>query len=173
MTGNKKQLASRLTKAQRKDKQLRSKLFPELDLELLWNRKEHDGFSTIPRSMPLICRCLDYLADKGKPLSSTYLALWFRLFDSSFLEIRDSNHLAIESGFTGQRSASAWRQRMKKLEDLGFIECKNGTHDYSYVLVFNPHVVVKRYENELPENLKNLLYQRCLDVGAVDFTGTD
>ncbi|MCY0448252.1 hypothetical protein OVV81_26440, partial [Klebsiella pneumoniae] len=41
-----------------------------------WHRLENDGYSTVPRYLPLIGVILDGLS-KGAPLSSTYLALWF------------------------------------------------------------------------------------------------
>ena len=50
----------------------------ELEKIPRWNRKENDGFTTIPRWLPIINRIMDKLS-QGKPISSTYLSLWFRV----------------------------------------------------------------------------------------------
>ncbi|HHK9005631.1 TPA: hypothetical protein ACQZEI_004968 [Escherichia coli] len=63
-----------------------------------WHRLENDGYSTVPRYLPLIGDLMDGLS-KGSPLSTTYLALWFRVSDEGLIEIRDKAALAFESGF--------------------------------------------------------------------------
>ncbi|MXE70797.1 hypothetical protein FQ026_23100, partial [Escherichia coli] len=72
----------------------------------IWNRKEHDGFTTIPRTLNYINRIIDHLAGTGSPVSQTYLSLWCRVFDEGFVEIRDKDALAFESGFSGQRAVT-------------------------------------------------------------------
>ncbi len=42
-----------------------------------------------------------------------YLALWCRVFDEGFVEIRDKEAFAYESGFSGQRAVTTWSGRMK------------------------------------------------------------
>lgn len=170
MTGTVKSKTKRLTAQQRREKKYRGEFFPELDVSDVWDRSLRKGFTTIPRSMPLIGKCMDYLAGKGTPVYETYLALWFRVHDYSFVEIQDPLMFAEESGFSGAKAVSSWRKRMKILEDLGFIETKEGTHTYSYVLIYNPHQVIKRYEKSIPERLRNLLYRRCIEIGAEDYT---
>ena len=44
----------KISKAQEKAKALRDSCWPALDEEKLWNRKVVTGFTTIPRTMPLI-----------------------------------------------------------------------------------------------------------------------
>ncbi|HFO3084662.1 TPA: hypothetical protein ACHJIY_005121, partial [Klebsiella pneumoniae] len=74
----------------------------ELEQLKVWNRHEHDGYTTVPRTLTYISRILDYLGGTGLPLSQTYLALWCRVFDEGFVEIRDKDGFAYEAGFSGQ-----------------------------------------------------------------------
>lgn len=70
-----------------------------------WDRNDrprNDGFITVPRYLPLLGVLMDELS-KGSPLSSTYLALWFRGSDEGLIEIRDKTVLALESGFASAR----------------------------------------------------------------------
>ena len=53
----------------------------ELEELNIWSRHEHDGFTTLPRTLTYINRILDFLGGSGSPLSQTYLALWCRVFD--------------------------------------------------------------------------------------------
>ena len=55
-----------------KQRQLRQKLWPDLDESKLWVRTQKSGFTTIPRTMPLILQIMDAMS-KGKPVSTTYL----------------------------------------------------------------------------------------------------
>lgn len=105
---------------QKRNINLRNELWPELDENRLWNRKKENGFITIPRTMTYIIQILDSLS-KGKPLGSTYLTIWCHLFDESFLVIENPKSFAFESGFQGQRCEDTWKKRMKKLQELGFI----------------------------------------------------
>ncbi|MEI1471561.1 hypothetical protein QJN81_24965, partial [Escherichia coli] len=116
----------------------------ELDELNIWSRHEHDGFTTLPRTLTYINRILDFLGGSGSPLSQTYLALWCRVFDEGFVEIRDKEAFAYESGFSGQRAVTTWSGRMKKLKELGFILTKPGTSgEFQYVIILNPFPVIK------------------------------
>lgn len=168
---NKKQATTRQSKINAKKISLRNQLWKDITEADLWNRNTHDGYTTIPRTMPIILQIMDALADKGKPVSTTYLSLWFRVFDESFIEIKGCEELAFDSGFTGQRATTTWKQRMKKLEELGFINIKPGASgEFNYVLIYNPHKIIKNfYENELISETKyNALYSRAQDIGAKD-----
>lgn len=136
-----------------------------------WNRHEHNGWATIPRTMPHICRILDNLSGSGSPLSQTYLALWFRVHDEGFVEVKDKESLAYESGFTGQRAVTTWTGRMRKLKEFGFIDSKKGTSgEFQYVLISNPLSVVKGiYESaeKGKDERFNTLAARLIEVGGV------
>ncbi|WP_072081187.1 hypothetical protein [Yersinia aleksiciae] len=140
----------------------------ELDELKIWNRHDHDGYTTVPRTLTYINRILDYLAGTGSPLSQTYLSLWCRVFDEGFIEIRDKESFAYESGFSGQRAVSTWTVRMRKLKELGFITTKPGASgEFQYVLLLNPlSVIQKIYENKDKDERYNALLGRMQEVGA-------
>lgn len=151
---------------------LRENLWPNLVEHNLWLRKEKVGFTTIPRTMSLIGRIMDQLSGKGFPLFSTYLTLWCRVYDEAFVEIRNAREAAFESGFGGPRGEVTWRARMRKLQDLGFIDIRPGlVSDLQYVLLFNPIlIIVSTYERkELSKDLAyTALMARLIEVGAND-----
>ena len=83
--------------------QLRQKLWPEVLDEDLWFHKTSLGWLTVPRAMPIILRTMDMLAPKGKPVSATYLDLWCRTFDDSFVIVSKPREMAYFAGFSGER----------------------------------------------------------------------
>ena len=156
--------------AQRK-REMRAELWPDLDPSELWDRKQSDGWLSVPRAMPLLLRIIDSLCDKGKPASSAYLDLWCRTFDDSFIIVNKEREMAVSSGFTGERAVRTWSTRINSLKDLGFIDIKEGPNgSISYVLLYNPYLVVRAHRDK--EGVSDLLYnslrQRMIDVGARD-----
>lgn len=151
-------------------KQMRARLWPEIDDNALWLRTKSVGFTTIPRTLPIINRILDTHAGKGFPVSSTYLALWCQVFDEGFVEIRNPRELAYEAGFGGPRAEATWKARMKLLAELGIIDTKPGVYgEYQFVLMLNPHLVI---EKMYLKDASNIAYQallgRMMHVGATD-----
>ncbi|WGL97818.1 hypothetical protein QE177_11515 [Arsenophonus sp. aPb] len=136
----------------------------------IWDRKKHKGYSTVPRTLNYINRIIDCLSGTGVPVSQTYLSLWCRVFDEVFVEIRDKNDIAYESGFSGQRAVTTWLSRMKKLRELGFIKTKGGTSgEFQYVLMMNPLYVIKQiYDSgRLTKDERYMaLFSRMKEVGA-------
>lgn len=156
--------------AQRR-REMRAELWPDLDPSKLWDRKQSDGWLSVPRAMPLLLRIIDSLCDKGKPASSAYLDLWCRTFDDSFVFVNKDREMAVSSGFTGERAVRTWSTRIYSLKDLGFIDIKEGPNGpISYVLLYNLYLVVRAHRDK--EGVSDLLYnslrQRMIDVGAQD-----
>lgn len=165
---NKSELAGK-QKLQQQRTELRNTLWSdEIDSISIWNRKTHNGFTTIPRTLPQIGRIMDKFSGKGKPLSSTYLSLWCNVFDEGFLEIEDKHRFAFESGFSSERAVTTWISRMRKLEELGFIQSKPGTNgDFNYVLLINPYSAIQKlYGNHPKDDAYNALVARMMKVGA-------
>lgn len=153
--------------------QLRGTLWPNVPEEMLWNRKRNDGFTTIPRTMPIIQLIVDSLS-KGTPLSGVYFSLWGRINDQGFVTIDNPRELAFESGFAAQRAEATWRNRMNQLKELGFIRCEPGiSGEFHNVLVLNPHLVIRDLHKmgRISRDLFNTLYVRAQKVGADDFVG--
>jgi hypothetical protein len=151
---------------------LRSQLWPDLDTKDLWSRKERNGFTTIPRAMPLFLTLVDRMS-KAKPLSSTYLELWCRAHDECIVVLNNKEENAFHSGFSGERAVTTWKSRVRALADLGFIRVKPGpSGDLSYALILNPYIVVKQhYQAKHPavtDAAYNALMQRATEIGAND-----
>ena len=151
---------------------LRSKLWPDLSDEDLWLRKKHTGFTTMPRTLPLLASIMDSLT-KNKPVSSTYLDIWCRAFDECFVSLNKHQEMAFHSGFTGQRAAQTWSERIKILAALGFIGVVAGpSGPLSYAVIYNPYKVIKRISKEDPSrigtDLLNALHERVIEIGAKD-----
>ena len=152
--------------------QLREKLWPDVRDEDLWFHKTSMGWLTVPRAMPIILRTMDMLAPKGKPVSATYLDLWCRTFDDSFVIVSKPREMAYFAGFSGERGHHTWVSRIRQLQALGFIEYKKGTSGpVNYVLLRNPYRVIQRHiqDGNLLEEAVNALQERMIEVGATDW----
>ena len=162
----------RLSKIARQKLRMRDTLWPELDEARLWSRERSDGWLSVPRPMPLLMKIMDSLS-KGKPVSSTYLDLWCRTYDDSFIIANKDREMAYFSGFTGERAVRTWTMRMRSLKDLGFIDIKSGPNGpISYVLIFNPYLVVRQLHEagQINETFFNSLAQRMIEIGAHDLS---
>ncbi|HEY9011370.1 MAG TPA: hypothetical protein VIN06_10150 [Devosia sp.] len=164
---------SRPSKYVKKIRELRAKLWPDVDfVEELWHRKRNDGFVSIPRTMPLIMSIIDDLT-KGAPASSTYLELWCRSYDEMYVSLTRSKEMAFQSGFTGQRAERTWAEKIRKLDELGFISVKEGqAGPLSHCLILNPYKVLDRlYKAGTPGVTKdkmNALMERAIEIGAYE-----
>ncbi|WP_174166291.1 hypothetical protein [Rhizobium rhizogenes] len=148
--------------------ELRDRLWPDLKADELWSRHEYNGFTTLPKAMPLMMSIMDDLAG-GQPVSSTYLELWCRTFDESFVTLSKPREIAFHSGFTGQRAERMWKSRLKILSDLGFIKVESGpSGPYSYALLMNPYRVIKAlYESKttgVTKDKYNALIERMIEI---------
>jgi hypothetical protein len=150
----------------------REKLWPGITSRHLWYRKERDGFVTVSRLMPLIMNIMDELAGKGNPVGQTYFELWCRLHDEGFLTLNRAEEMAFHTGFTGQRAVRTWKDRVRRLRGIGFVDIKEGPlGELSYALFWNPlHVIKRAYiEGLVPERKWQALVIRANEVGAKDF----
>lgn len=153
--------------------QLRSKLWPAIQDSDLWLRKEKTGFTTIPRTLPLMAVIMDSLS-VNKPVSSTYFDLWCRAYDECFVTLNRQTEMAFHSGFTGQRAVQTWSERIRKLNSLGFINVIEGpSGPLSYAIILNPYKVVKKLiaadPDAIRKDLLNALHERSIEIGADDF----
>lgn len=126
--------------------------FKDIPIENLWSRKEDKGFYTVPRTMPFIMEIIDELT-VGSPASKPYLALWSRTEEKSLFGAEmivnmgnDLNQFAIESGYSSNRKETTLLDRLKRLEDFGFIKSATNSEKYfgryEYILVMHPDVVI-------------------------------
>ena len=167
--GDTKKVPSRKSVSDRR-KQLRQQLWPEISEDNLWLRKQRQGFTTVPRSMNLIGRIMDQHSGKGFPVQQTYFTLWCWVFDEGIVEIRNPREFAYESGFSGPRGEATWRSRMRRLQELGFIQAKPGlTGDFQFVLIMNPFIAIENLYLGKPKDVAfSALLSRMAQVGAND-----
>ncbi|PTU27720.1 hypothetical protein [Stenotrophobium rhamnosiphilum] len=148
----------------------RESLWPHVQDDELWMPASRKGFASIPRTMPLIQKIMNDWS-KNKPLSATYFALWCRDMGLGFVTIGSEQELALESGFTGTRATYQWKERMKILAQLGFIEGKAGAKgEWTHVLIWNPYKVVTRGRavRGMQEPTWTALLGRMREIGAED-----
>jgi hypothetical protein len=150
---------------------LRDHLWPG-SAQYVWDRKAHKGFTTIPKTMPLIMRIMDEMT-KGAPVSSTYMTLWCSTWDNGFVQVIKPSEMAFASGFGGQRGEHTWAARMKKLEELQFISLKAGkAGPMTHALIHNPHLILRWHHEQKTPGLVDASYNAliglALEVGAMD-----
>lgn len=175
---NAKQQKARLSKVAKAALQMRNTLWPEIDESKLWLRTDltRKGFTTIPRGMPLF---MEMIADASKhvtsgksvPAGKAYLVLWCRVFDEGLVRIDSEAVAAAEAGYSGERNVSTWREHLRVLTDLGFIDTKPGpAGPCQYVLLFNPYLAAKRLHDarKIQELTFTTLLQRMGEIGATD-----
>jgi len=163
-----KQLQIKRPKMAERAREQMERHFPDYEKEPLWHRTTNDGYSSIPRTLPIAMQAIDNLS-KGNPGGHTLFCLWARAPDHPLLVIDSPATYAAEAGFTGQRATDTWRRRMKRLRDLGFIRSKKGTSgDFHYVLLLNPNIALAqlREQEQLQENLADRFEDRLAEIGA-------
>ncbi|MEO8021732.1 hypothetical protein [Polaromonas sp.] len=150
----------RLNMAERAQQQmeLHFKGFPAV---WIWQRKVNDGYTTLPRTLPIAMQAIDD-ETKGRPAGHTLFCLWARSPDHPMLVIENPATYASEAGFSGERAVDTWRKRMKQLVELNFIRCVPGpSGDFHYVLLLNPNTAVEQLR--AIGKIQQALYARFID----------
>lgn len=175
---NEKQQKVRLSKTAKAALQMREELWPGIGSDKLWLRTDlsRKGYTTIPRGMPLFmeiisCASKQVTSGKSVPAGQAYLVLWCRVFDEGLVKIDNDAMAAFEAGYSGERSVSTWREHLRVLKELGFIDYKPGPAGQSqYVLLLNPYHAVRRLRASgwVQDVTYTALMQRMSDIGATD-----
>lgn len=160
-------VTKRLKMSERAEQQLQLH-FPNLAPELLWRRKSNDGYTTLPRTLPIVMQAADDQS-KGQPVGHTLFCLWARSPDHPLVTIENPATFAAEAGFEGVRAVDTWRRRMKRLRELKLIENKKGpSGDFHYVLLMNPNVALEfmRINDLVQTDLYARFMDRLTEVGG-------
>ncbi|MEW7849537.1 hypothetical protein AB2N08_12620 [Massilia aurea] len=166
----------RLSKAQKATLAMRKQLWPDITDEHLWLRNDRDGFTTIPRTMPLF---MDLIADASKqvtagksvPAGKAYLVLWCRVFDEGLVKIEVEAAAAMEAGYTGERNVTTWREHLRVLKELGFIDYAAGlAGPCQFVLLLNPYHAVRALlaKGWVQQAAYTAVFQRAQEIRATD-----
>ena len=175
---NEKQQKVRLSKTAKAALQMREELWPGIGSDKLWLRTDlsRKGYTTIPRGMLLFMEIISsaskqVTSGKSVPAGQAYLVLWCRVFDEGLVKIDNDTTAAFEAGYSGERSVSTWREHLRVLKELGFIDYKPGPAGPSqYVLLLNPYHAVRRLRASgwVQDVTYTALMQRMSDIGATD-----
>lgn len=116
------------------------------DKEEGWTGMNEKGWFKAPRTLPHLLKLLASKELSGnKDPSSTYIELLSRHIDSGIVEMGSEADHAYCAGYMGPRAIRTWQERMKILEDIGFIKTKKiGNQQYRYVLLVHPTKIVEQ-----------------------------
>lgn len=148
---------------------LRDDLWPDAAASV-WQRKKHQGFTTIPKELPLIMNVADVLMGSKMDVSKVYLALWCNVWDDGFVQVPSPEKLAFEAGYTSKKRGTEWRKRIAALKELGFVDTKPGSSgENEFILLLNPLEAVEKLiaarRDEIPESLVNALREKSITFG--------
>lgn len=114
--------------------------------DVAWTGEAEKGWFRAGRTLPLV---LALMSDKkiGGNLdpSRVYLELLARHMDAGVIEMASDAEHSYAAGYAGPRGVRTWQERMKVLEETGFIKTeKIGNLRYKYVLLVHPAIAVRK-----------------------------
>lgn len=139
--------------------EIRKQHWPQEDLwtgekNLMTGAKEF-GWFPAPRTLPLILSLLrsKQISQKKDP-SSVYLELLSRHRSEGVIEMAHEADHAFASGYEGSRAVRTWQERMKILEQNGFIKAAKVGNRFKYVTIIHPTVAVQKLRDnkKIPDN---------------------
>ncbi|APO56480.1 hypothetical protein LUI11_25770 [Bradyrhizobium diazoefficiens] len=167
MANGRQATAKRMKMAERAQ-QLMNLHFPNVDSSFIWHRKTNDGFTTIPRTLPIVMNAID-AQSKGQPAGHALFCLWARSPDNPVITIENPATFAGEAGFIGERATDTWRKRMKRLRELTMIMTKPGASgEFHYVMLLNPNAGLEwmRSHGLVQDGIYGRFIERLMEVGA-------
>lgn len=165
---NAKQSQTRRLKMSERAQQQLALHFSEVPETLLWRRKSNDGFTTVPRPLPIAMQAIDETS-KGAAAGHSLFCLWARAPDNPLVIVENPATFAAETGFSGERATDTWRRRMRRLRELGFIRTKPGpSGEFHFILLLNPNIAVElmRQAGLVQDGLYGRFIERVAEVGA-------
>jgi hypothetical protein len=122
---------------------LREQFWPNEDA---WTGEGERGWFRAPRTLPLILALLSSKELSGNcDPSSVYMELLARHIGQGVIEMSNEGDHAYAAGYASNRGIQTWRERMKLLEQNGFIRTKKiGNQRYKYVLLVHPGTALQR-----------------------------
>lgn len=145
--------------------EIREQYWPDEDL---WTGEKEVGWFPAPRTLPLILGLLSSKEISGKKdPSSVYLDLMSRQRGEGVIEMGHEADHAFASGYEGRRAVRTWQERMRILEENGFIRTAEvGNQRYKYVAIIHPTTAVQRLRdgNKVPNRWWNAYVARKLET---------
>ena len=145
--------------------EIREQYWPDEDL---WTGEKEVGWFPTPRTLPLILGLLSSKEISGKKdPSSVYLDLMSRQRGEGVIEMGHEADHAFASGYEGRRAVRTWQERMRILEENGFIRTAEvGNQRYKYVAIIHPTTAVQRLRDgkKVPNRWWNAYVARKLET---------
>lgn len=138
----------RKTQTQIRREQIKAEFWPN---EIAWTGdRPEQGWFRAPRTLPLVLMLLsDKKISGSADLSSVYLELLARHRDSGIVDMVSPGEHSYAAGYSGPRGVRTWQERMKLLEQLGFIKSRlSGNQQYKHVLLVHPTIAVKKLHDK-------------------------
>src|SRR5258708_6381356 len=112
--------------------------------EIAWTGEGEKGWFRAPRTLPLVLTLLSLKEVSGNlDPGRVYLDLLARHRDSGIVDMMSDGEHSFSAGYPGTRGIRTWKERMKLLEDLGFIKSRTmGNAQYGHVLLLHPTLAV-------------------------------
>ena len=145
--------------------EIRNQYWPDADV---WTGEKEVGWFPAPRTLPLILSLLSSkeISAKKDP-SSVYLDLISRQRGEGVIEMGHEADHAFASGYEGRRAVRTWQERMKILEENGFIKTVEvGNQQYKYVAIVHPTTAVQRLRDnkKVPNKWWNAYLARKIET---------
>lgn len=127
------------------------------------------GWFKLARTLPLILGLLASKKVSGDvDPSRVYLELLSRHMDGGIVELGSEGDHAFASGYDSTRAVRTWQERMKALEQAGFIKTR-GTkvQPYKYVLLVDPDVPIQKLNKsgKVPQEWMDTYKARQFETG--------
>lgn len=115
-----------------------------------WTGEGDRGWFRASRTLPLLCTLIDSKRVSGDAHPSrVYVELLSRHVDGGIIEMTDEGIHAYCASYVGSRAVRTWQERMRILEENGFIISKQiGNKRYGLVLIVHPTVAVQRLREQ-------------------------
>lgn len=160
--------AKPISAAKRRRAKLRKELWPDVTDEMIWNRAIFKGFTTVPRTMPIIMSIIDTLSKTSS--GNVYFSIWCKAFDDFIVEVRDEYDMAFSCGYIGHRAIRSFRERVDVLEKNGFVKTsRSPVGSYRYIVVLDPHKTISKLygHSAVKKEYYDALQQTLITIGAV------
>lgn len=158
------------SKAEKTRESIRSRLWPARD-GLTWPPATgHGGWFKAPRCLPLLLKILKFksVSDDKDP-GRAYVQLLSEAWDDSVVVMRDEGDHAELAGYDRRRGIRTWRERVRLLAKLGFVEVEPaGEREFGYVLLRDPYLVVEQLHRDglIDRAMFNLFDAKWTEAGA-------
>lgn len=143
---------------------IREEFWPEVRA---WEGPGEVGYFCAPRSLPFILQALSEKAvSSDKDPSMVYVELLSRHLGQGVIEMTHEEDHSFAAGYRGNRT---WKDRMKVLEDAGFIRTSSTGRKYAKVLLVHPSVAMKALHDagKIPDRLWTAYRDRQIEAGEL------